>query len=438
MKRLTLISTALLISICSYAGGLLTNTNQHVSYLRMVARGASLQIDGVYYNPAGMAFLDNGLYVSLNAQNAYQTRNIDASFALFPEGTRHYKGTASVPVLPSAFFAYKHNSWAISGFMGVVGGGGKASFDTGLPMFDSRVIASIYSASKGTLTPDKYTINTSMTGKQYIYGMQLGLSYQINKNWSAFIGGRMNYLSGNYSGYIIASMDKTTLADVELDCDQTGWGLTPIVGVDFKYGKWNVGVKYEHRTLLNIQNTTKKNTDPEGALKDYKDGVNTPNDIPSLLSAAVGYSFTPRLRASVEYHFYNDKHASMANIPGTTTGKQHALTHGTNEFLAGAEWDMNKTITLSAGIQRTDYGLSDDYQSDTSFSCDSYSVGLGGAIKLLPKMTLNIAYFWTNYSNYTKSTDASSKGGYNSTTLAGTDVYSRTNKVFGFGIDYKF
>ena len=128
----------------------------------------------------------------------------------------------------------------------------------------------------------------------------------------------------------------------------------------------------------------------------------------------------------------------MANIPGTTTGKQHALTHGTNEFLAGAEWDMNKTITLSAGIQRTDYGLSDDYQSDTSFSCDSYSVGLGGAIRLLPKMTLNIAYFWTNYSKYTKSTDASSKGGYNSTTLAGTDVYSRTNKVFGFGIDYKF
>lgn len=438
MKRLTLIGTVLLITISSHAGGLLTNTNQHVAFLRMLSRGSSIQIDAAYYNPAGIAFMDNGFYFSLNGQNAYQTRNIEATFPLFPEGKRIYKGTASVPLIPSAFFAYKKNSWAISGFIGPVGGGGKASFDNGLPMFDSRVIAGIYSASKGTITPNMYTTNTSMTGKQFIYGMQVGLSYQINKNISAYIGGRMNYFTGNYLGYITAKMDKTTLADVELDCDQTGWGLTPIIGADFKYGKWNVGLKYELRTELNLENTTKKNTDPEGSLKDYKDGVNTPNDIPSLLSVAVGYQFTHRLRGSVEYHFYDDKHAGMANIPGTTTGKQHALTHGTNEFLAGAEYDVTKELTLSAGIQRTDYGLSNNFESDTSFSCDSYSVGLGGAVHLLPKLTLNVAYFWTSYSDYTKATAASSTGGYNGTTLAGTDVYSRTNKVFGFGIDYKF
>ena len=108
------------------------------------------------------------------------------------------------------------------------------------------------------------------------------------------------------------------------------------------------------------------------------------------------------------------------------------------EQLAGAEFDLNKTVTVSAGIQRTDYGLSNNYESDTSFSCDSYSIGFGGAIKLLPKLTMNIAYFWTNYSDYTKAVEASSTGGYNGTTLAGTNVYSRTNKVFGLGFDYKF
>jgi long-chain fatty acid transport protein len=440
MRKLTLIGTALLIAISCRAGGLLTNTNQHISFLRMVARGASLQIDGVYSNPAGTAFLSNGFYVSLNGQSAYQTRNIDATFSLFPEGTRQYKGTASAPLIPSVFFAYKHDSWALSGSFAVVGGGGKASFDTGLPMFDSRIMAGIYSASKGTITPSMYTINSSMSGKQLIYGAQLGLSYQIDKHLSGFLGGRMNYFSGNYRGYAIATLNSTTttLTDVELDCDQTGWGITPIIGLDYKYGKWNVGLKYEFKTNLNIQNTTKKNSDPEGTLKDYKDGVNTPNDIPSLLSAAVSYQFTPRVRATVEYHFYDDKHASMANISGTTTGKQHALTHGTNEFLAGGEWDATKFITLSAGIQRTDYGLSNDYQTDTSFACDSYSIGLGGALKLSPKLTMNVAYFWTNYSKYTKSTEASSSRGYNDTTLAGTDVYSRTNKVFGVGFDYKF
>jgi len=440
MRKLTLIGTALLIAISSYAGGLLTNTNQHIAFLRMIARGASLQIDGVYSNPAGVAFMDNGLYFSLNGQSAYQTRNIDATFAFFPEGTRRYKGTAAVPIIPSAYVVYKHDNWALSGFIGVVGGGGKASFDDGLPMFDSRIMAGIYAASHKTITPDMYTINSSVSGRQFIYGAQLGLSYRLNKYLSVFGGGRMDYFSGNYSGYATAKLkaNSATLTDVELDCDQTGWGITPIIGLDYKNGKWNVGVKYEFRTNLNIENTTKKNSDPDGALADYKDGVNTPNDIPSLLTVAVGYQFTSRLRATAEYHFYDDKHARMANIPGTTTGKQHALTHGTNEFLAGAEYDVNKMITVSAGVQRTDYGLSNDYQSDTSFSCDSYSIGLGGAVKLTPKLTMNVAYFWTNYSKYTKSTDASSRGGYNDTTLSGTDVYSRTNKVFGLGFDYKF
>lgn len=447
MRKLTLIGTALLIAISSYAGGLLTNTNQHIAFLRMISRGASLQIDGVYSNPAGVAFMDNGWYFSLNGQSAYQTRNIDATFALFPDGTRHYKGTASVPVIPSLFAVYKKGDWAISGFAGVVGGGGKASFDNGLPMFDSRVMALIASsdlakvaAANNVKVTDLYTLNSSMSGKQFIYGAQLGVSYRFTDHLSGFAGGRMAYFSGNYTGYVIAHLNSNgaTLADVELDCDQTGWGITPIIGLDYKNGKWNIGLKYEFRTNLNIQNTTKKNTAADGALADYKDGVNTPNDIPSLFSAAVSYKFTPRLRGSVEYHFYDDKHARMAHIVGSTEGKQTALTHGTNEYLAGAEYDLNKTLTLSAGIQRTDYGLSNDYQSDTSFSCDSYSVGLGGAIKVSPKITINVAYFWTNYDKYTKTTEASSRGGYNQTTLAGTDVYSRTNKVFGLGIDYKF
>ena len=80
MRKFSLIGIAMLIvSIPTFAGGILTNTNQHVSFLRMLARGASIDIDGVYSNPAGLAFLpEDGLYLSLNGQSAYQTRNIKA------------------------------------------------------------------------------------------------------------------------------------------------------------------------------------------------------------------------------------------------------------------------------------------------------------------------------------------------------------------------
>ena len=43
MRKFSLIGIAMLIvSIPTFAGGILTNTNQHVSFLRMLARGASI------------------------------------------------------------------------------------------------------------------------------------------------------------------------------------------------------------------------------------------------------------------------------------------------------------------------------------------------------------------------------------------------------------
>ena len=93
----------------------------------------------------------------------------------------------------------------------------------------------------------------------------------------------------------------------------------------------------------------------------------------------------------------------------------------------------NNVQTLSGGVQFTDYGLSDDYQSDTSFSCDSYSLGFGAKLQLSERADLNVGYMWTNYEDYTKTTQ-----NYNGIGVPGTNVYSRTNKVFGLSIDYRF
>ena len=456
MRKLFLISALMLIvSTSTFAGGLLTNTNQHAAFLRMLSRGATTEIDGALSNPAGLAFLPNdGFHVGLSIQSAFQTRNIDANFLTYngfdpttgkPTVTpfsKYYEGKAAAPVIPSLFAAYKKGDWTISGFFGITGGGGKASFDDGLPMFTSAAMASIfqetlpaYLQGKGpVVTPGMYNINSAMDGKQYIYSVQLGLTYKITDWLSAFAGGRMNYFTGGYEGFLDAKMKSELggkeLMSLALDCDQTGWGLTPVIGIDAKFGKFNFGAKYEFKTNMNIENKTKKLEYPdaaEGLVGSYKDGVNTPNDIPSMLSVAASYEFLPVLRASLEYHFYDDKNAGMAG------GKQKYLTKGTNEYLAGIEWDVIDRLTLSCGAQITDYGLSDDFQSDTSFSCDSYSLGVGAKINLSPRADLNVGYMWTNYKDYTKTFQ-----NYNGTGLSGTNVYSRTNKVFGLSIDYRF
>ena len=448
MRKNFLLGLAMLIvSIPTFAGGLLTNTNQHAAFLRMLSRGATIEIDGAYSNPAGLAFLPNdGFHAGLSIQSAFQTRNIDANFmrpAIAEPFAKYYEGKAAAPVIPSLFAAYKKGDWTISGFFAVTGGGGKASFDDGLPMFESLAMAGIFkkAVDEGKpFSPDMLDINSAMDGKQYIYSVQLGLSYKITDWLSVFGGGRMNYFTGGYKGYLDAKLKESLggtqlMNPLELDCDQTGWGLTPIIGVDAKFGKLNLAAKYEFKANMNIENDTHTREFPDAAadfMAPYANGVNTPSDLPSMLSVAASYEFLPSLRASVEYHFFDDKNAGMAD------GKQKTLKHGTHEYLAGVEWDINKLFTVSGGYQKTDYGLSDAFQSDTSFSCDSYSVGFGGRINFTQALSLDVAYFWTTYSDYTKENPR--RGGLpeSMASLVDKDVYSRTNKVFGVSVNYKF
>lgn len=442
MKKILFLSAATLcLTFPAFAGDYLTNTNQHAAFLRMVARGASIDVDGVYSNPAGLSFLPHeGFYLSLTGQSAYQTREINATFPLFQQadgiGTnRQYKGTASAPLIPSFQGLYKKDKWVISASFAITGGGGKASFSNGLPMFDALAMGMISQQTGGKVTPQMYDINTAMDGKQYIYGLQLGLSYKINGWLSVFAGGRMNYVSSGYEGYLKAHLKEnlgdTQLANLELNCDQSGWGLTPILGIDAKLGRWNLAAKYEFKTNLNIENKTNvlevPAGTPEAIMKPYADGEQTPSDIPAFLSVAAGYEILPNLRASVEYHFFDDKHAGMLN------DRQKTLKHGTHEYLAGLEWDITKRLTVSGGYQRTNYGLSDEFQTDTSFYCDSYSLGFGARVNLTQAWSIDVAYFWTHYDKYTKEVAS-----YNGTGLSGTDIYYRTNKVFGLSLNYKF
>ena len=91
-KKISLLFAALAVVAPVFAGGLLHNTNQHIAFVRMMSRGASNEIDAVYTNPAGLAFMEHdGWTLSLNIQSAFQTRDIDATvmtpagMGLFPD-----------------------------------------------------------------------------------------------------------------------------------------------------------------------------------------------------------------------------------------------------------------------------------------------------------------------------------------------------------------
>ena len=92
----------------SRAGGILTNTNQSIDFLRNPARDAAIGLDGVYSNPAGVAFLPEGFHLGFNWQYAHQTRTITSTNPVFALGRKNngatvkeFEGVADAPVIPS-------------------------------------------------------------------------------------------------------------------------------------------------------------------------------------------------------------------------------------------------------------------------------------------------------------------------------------------------
>lgn len=536
------LTAAIASSSVSFAGGFLTNTNQNVAFNRMMSREASIGIDGVYYNPAGVVFLGDGHHLSINWQLAYQDRTIKNDYSLFtnnvnnPITPREFNGEAFAPVIPSFQYAYNKGRWSFQGNFALTGGGGKCTFDNGLGSFE-RIVAETAMAACGLArTVDgalgsvlgrevsmfgsdlafgaggKYSYNSYMHGRQYYFGLSLGAAYKVSDNFSVFGGVRGIYATTNYYGYVedikvgnmplymVLDPTKKDAANIELSCDQSGIGFTPIIGVDFKTGKWNFSAKYEFKTRMRLKNksvnlvpsignlpanlssqmtqiltaqftqaglpaeqavakaeaaatavlanqTVQKtmlglknqfDTELDEAIGEYADGKKIAADIPAYLSVGVGYSPIDPLRINVGFHFFDDKNAKAYN------NRQEKLGHGTLEYNAGVEYDINKMFTVSAGWQSTNYGLPEEeattskdkrFMDDKSFVTSSNSVGLGGVWHFNKKMSFTVAYFHTFY-QHKKTTESVELIPGNAINY--TADYSRNNNVFAAGIDINF
>lgn len=540
--KVACLTAAIASSSVSFAGGFLTNTNQNVAFNRMMSREASIGIDGVYYNPAGVVFLGDGHHLSINWQLAYQDRTIKNDYSLFtnnvnnPITPREFKGEAFAPVIPSFQYAYNKGRWSFQGNFALTGGGGKCTFDNGLGSFE-RIVAetamaacglartvdgalgsvlgrevSMFGSDQAFGAGGKYSYNSYMHGRQYYFGLSLGAAYKVSDNFSVFGGVRGIYATTNYYGYVedikvgnmplymVLDPTKKDAANIELSCDQNGIGFTPIIGVDFKTGKWNFSAKYEFKTRMRLKNksvnlvpsignlpanlssqmtqiltaqftqaglpaeqaaakaeaaatavlanqTVQKtmlglknqfDTELDEAIGEYADGKKIAADIPAYLSVGVGYSPIDPLRINVGFHFFDDKNAKAYN------NRQEKLDHGTLEYNAGVEYDINKKFTVSAGWQSTNYGLPEEeattskdkrFMDDKSFVTSSNSVGLGGVWHFNKKMSFTVAYFHTFY-QHKKTTESVELIPGNAINYAAD--YSRNNNVFAAGIDINF
>ena len=453
-KQLIALAALALASTSAMAGGYLTNTNQNAAFGRNLSQEAMIDVMATYANPAGVGFLAPGWHFAFSNQSAFQTRTAESWFVHPEQGpfalgyvngikntaaTKKYKGTAKAPIIPSVDLAYVQDRWSLAFHFGVVGGGGKCEFKDGLGSFESKValLPAVMNAFAGQPAATGYAMETYMRGKQYYFGGQLNGSYKVTDNLNLALGLRAVYASSNYYGYVrdmkvvtpagaqvpvkdaMAPM-VTQLAtavpqlapvmegiagvagDVNLNCDQKGWGVTPIIGVDWRINDhWNLAAKYEFKTRMRLENESgeSKSASALAQLDEYEDGKKVAADLPAILYLGAQYSPIEKVRINAGAHVFFDKQATQYGH------REKTLDGQTWELTAGAEYDINDLVTVSAGWQSTNYGLGENsrYITDMSFVCSSNSVGLGARFHLSKKVALDVSYFKTLYKHYDKS-----------------------------------
>ncbi len=443
----------MMTSVEMIAGGILTNTNQSVDFLRNPARDAAIGLDGVYSNPAGVVFMPEGFHLGINWQYAHQTRTITSTNPAFQMGrknnanspTKIFEGVANAPIIPSIQIAYNMEHWSLQANLSVPGGGGACEFDDGLGSFES-VVGNIATMLK-PFGAQGYDMDGYMKGRQYYYGVTIGAACKVTPNLSLYGGLRMLYGDATYKakisniqvktaqGYVdfgsylqnvtamgygtqVAPLQKYA-EGVNLLCNQDGVGFAPIVGIDYKLKNFNFAAKYEFRTQLRMKNESTLNDASEiPAVNKFRDGEKVNEDMPALLTVGVQYSPIDVVRINAGWHHFFDRDASWYN------NSQELLSHNTNEFLLGAEWDTTENLTFSAGGQLTRYGMTDEYISDMSYVVNSYSIGFGFSYKLSQKVSVKAAYFQTYYGDYDRTS---------ATNPQVKDSFTRTNRVFGVG-----
>jgi long-chain fatty acid transport protein len=445
MKKFLLSGLIVVFASTCLFGQLVTNTNQSAIYYRLLSRNGTIDLDAVYYNPAGLAFMKDGWHFSLSNQTIDQEKSITNAFPLL--NSSEYIGEVKVPIFPNAYAVYKSGKLAFALGFGPNAGGGTADFKTGLPDFEVPLSQLPMLISGFGLPTTSYSADIAFKGKSIFLGIQANVTYAFSDTF-ALSGGLRYIMAGNtYEGHINDVMVDpyhplvnptaqmmpapqfftaigqplyaAMTSDVTVDVKQTGTAIVPIIGLSFRPNeKWTIGARYEMKGKLTLTNET--TVDGSGM---FPDGEENRNDIPAIFAIGTDYQLTDWLKATFSYNMYFEKQANLG-------GAENLVDSNTYSYAGGLEFSLTKGILLSAGYLHTQMGLDPQYQSGMSFELTSDTIGFGGRICLGPSFDIDLGVIFVSYKDDIKPIAYPNIGSFN-------EIYGQKTWAFTVGLNIR-
>ena len=433
MKK-SLVILSLLASANAFAGSIDYLAQQDAEYFAHPAMIGKVGVSGAYYNPAGTAFLEDGLYVQLNSQTLFKTYEMETKIA---EKLSHESDHPSAFV-PSIQIVKKEGDRSYFLHAGAAAGGGSVKYENGISAFevigqeiqlgirDTKLSFNGNFISPFPNADVDYLGGSTVNGSSYYINTTFGMAQKINSKFSVAGGLRFMYAMRELNGTASYNLDlsgnqtseRTENIRVDIDSERTGWGVGGVIGFHYQpTEKLNIGFKYETEVELNLDADGKLDTtktgDFNGSLGNEVDGGIVNNidgkleahpviaewleddrrNLPAMMALGISYELTDRitLLTSGNYYFIKD-----ANRNGCYENYDNGY-----EISVGVDYKLNDNWTLMAGYQYTDTGANENTYKDTDYALDADMYGVG--VKYTPDETKEfiVSYAYVDYKNGT-------------------------------------
>jgi len=391
-------------------------TNVSTEYMRMGCRTAALDAaDLVVYNPAGLAFLEDGFHINIGNQTFFRKPTHTFTFPLPGSTEKEYQQESPDYYLPNIYLAYKHNKWAAFGGFYISGGGGSLDFPDG--SVNTDLIKAQLSPIYDPLFPGGAT--AYIDASSFYMTPILGFSYAITDNLSAAASVRYVMATGNtkanltYSDPVISPPPVPQVLDLEYKEKANGiaWG----VGLDYRVSdNFNLALRYESKANLDFELDSIMDSFGLLGQPQIHDGELRDRDLPGSLSFGAGVNITEDFSAMLDFSWYFQKAADWDT--GTLgTGKEvnwSEVAGDVARFALGLGYDIGDKFTANLWGGYTMYMYDDDaelyapYDGGKSFyytklgvfetiKDNNFSIGAGVKYQISRAFNVNLAFVQT-------------------------------------------
>ncbi len=400
MKKIIVPVIALFALTISASAQMDNLANMSAKWVRTNVRNASLDggADMVNFNPAGLAILDDGIYISLSNQTLF--RHPKHTFD-FGTGNTSYEQDGTDPFLPMFYAAYKKNRMAFSSGVYISGGGATVNYPDG--SFNTELMG--YSLLPAMAAGYGYTSfdDQSLEASSYYVTVPLNFSYAITDRLAVSAGGR--YIRGinktkagmTFTGSTLASDHEMT---IDYKSDASGFG--GVFGINYKPAdKINIAIHYETKVKLEFEADDNKGTNELEA-----DGTKSQRDLPAVIYTGATYNITNKLIVGLDFNYYFQKNADWGKIQDPTNGdyvEASKVAGNCRTTNLGFRYLVNEKLELSAGFSYTAFMYDNIELYYTKMGLyealkyNNLNVGLGAGYYITNNIQLDLGFgrtFW--------------------------------------------